>query len=59
MDEKAELSPLTKLLFLITNVLIGGGVTWSIDICRKCVKQRYVLSFLVLLGLLVVVAFLL
>jgi hypothetical protein len=59
MDEKAQLSSTARLLFLVANVIVGGGLTWSMDVCRKCVNQRYIWSFLVLTGLLTVGVFLL
>ena len=58
-NERARVGLSTKVLFLVTNVILTGVITWSSDICRQCVKQRYVLSGLVLLGVLVLVAFLL
>jgi hypothetical protein len=56
-NERAELSVFTKLIFLVTNVILGGGITWSTDLCRQCVEQRYLLAALVLTGLGIVVLF--
>lgn len=56
-SERAVLGAGTRILFLITNVILAGVVTWSSDICRRCVRQRYLLSGLVLLGVLMLVAF--
>lgn len=56
-SERASIGTGTKLLFATTNVILTGVMPWTADLCRTCVRQRYVLSGLVLLGVLVLVAF--
>lgn len=56
-SERASVGTGTKLLFTTTSVILSGVVPWTADLCRTCVRQRYVLSGLVVLGMLVLVAF--
>jgi hypothetical protein len=55
-SERARVSTLARVLFLATNVVLAGTITWSSDLCERCVRQRYLLSGLVVLGVLVLVS---
>ena len=49
-SERASVPLLARLLFSVTYLIFTGTVTWSKDVCKSCVKQRYLLSTLVLIG---------
>ena len=55
--ERANVSVLTRILFLLTQVVLAGTITWSSELCKQCVRQRYLLSGLIALGILVLVVF--
>jgi hypothetical protein len=55
--ERATLSLASRILFMVTQAVLAGTITWSSELCKQCVRQRYLLSGLVVLGVLVLIAF--
>lgn len=56
-SERANVSMPSRVLFMVTQVVLAGTITWSSELCKQCIRQRYLLSGLVVLGVLVLVAF--
>lgn len=49
-EERAPLSLATRILFAVSQLILAGMFGWSFELCKKCVRQRYVLSLLVVVG---------
>ena len=56
-SERAPLPLVTRLLFAVSQLILAGMFGWSFELCRKCVRQRYVLSGLVVTGLVILLLF--
>lgn len=55
--ERASLPLATRILFAVSQLILAGMFGWSFELCRKCVRQRYALSGLVVVGLVVLFLF--
>jgi hypothetical protein len=50
--------PFANMIFIaVSRLILSLTLTWSKDICKNCLKQYYVLSAFVLVGLVAVFAF--
>lgn len=56
-SERAPLPVVTRLLFAVSQLILAAMFGWSFELCGKCVRQRYVLSGLVITGFLVLLLF--
>jgi hypothetical protein len=56
-SERASVGAGTKLMFVTTNIILTGVVPFTADLCRTCVRQRCILSGMVVFGAFVLLAF--
>ena len=56
-SERANVLVPLRVLFMVTQVILAGTITWSSELCKQCVRQRLLLSGLIASGLFVLVAF--
>jgi hypothetical protein len=56
-EERAPISVATKILFAVSQLILSGMFGWSFELCKKCVRQRYLLAVLVVAGVVVLFLF--